>query len=987
MKLTHPFKQIFQSKIKTRTITKYRSTVTGLTVTHIDTPGPIVKGYFALATEESSDDGLPHTLEHLIFLGSELYPYKGILDLAANHCLAQGTNAWTAIDHTCYTVETAGSEGFLTLLPIYLDHIFFPTLSNQAFKTEVHHINGSGDDAGVVYCEMQARENNAESREEHAIQEAVFKNNCGYKWETGGIMKNLRTTCSNEKVCAFHKKYYRPENLNVIICGEIEVQNVFEAVSSVDERLAKCEYGPYEKPWTGKIELFDSYHSKNIEFPAKDEDNGRVSITWKGPSLNDLKSLEAHSILWVYMISTSVAPLIKSLVDIPEPYCSSITYSSEDYPTTLMTIIFKGVKAGKHESIREMTLQTMKDTFKEDIDMNRLRNQIKNSISNFSDKIENNPSELLAELVILDGLYGGENHSYMTAFTKIFDLLHDLKEQKQSFWKDILSYYIEQPNVTINCIPSIQCMNDLEEKEKVRIKEQQNQLGADGMANCEKEINECIEFNEKNLDEVDDIIEKLSAPTIGEGMCFHPLNTEMEKVEGVFVHEIESEFVRFYFTFDTETLSVDEKSLLGVYATLFCDTQLLHGGQKISYEDAILLKEELLLEAKCFVTGAEVESFAEIVTMLFKFMMEDIDQCQEFIRNIIGNKVFTVDRVTTAVNKLSSKIDVSLRKAKVVLSQLDTVMKYYGSCKSSRNLFSEVKMLEKYKNDIPALVEKLENLQKRIFNENKIVLHIITNKNNVTNHFSKNLVDLQNMYNLSKANVPSCLPAHYRRKEVGVQNVMKVVTTDESSYLSLSLPVELPYNHPDYLPVILFAEYLGQCEGPFWKQIRGQGFAYTYSLYNSSATGYICFYLGRASNVSKGYMTAKETIEGVVKEGELDETQIETAKGALACSFIQKYETPSSSAFSNVINIHRGLPVEHDKNIIMRIEGIKESELLNVSKKYFQPLFSGEASCVVCCPSTKKEEILCDMSKIGVNFTEIESVDEYVGSLNCCENI
>merc|ERR1711974_395181 len=53
--------------------------------------------------------------EHLIFLGSEQYPYKGVLDSLANRCLARGTNAWTDVDHTCYTVEVAGSEGFLNL--------------------------------------------------------------------------------------------------------------------------------------------------------------------------------------------------------------------------------------------------------------------------------------------------------------------------------------------------------------------------------------------------------------------------------------------------------------------------------------------------------------------------------------------------------------------------------------------------------------------------------------------------------------------------------------------------------------------------------------------------------------------------------------------------------------------------------------------------------------------------------------------------------
>ena len=67
-------------------------------------------------------DGLPHTLEHLVFLGSEDYPYKEVpatplyptapqvLDLLANRCLADRTNAWTDTDHTCYTVYTAGNH-------------------------------------------------------------------------------------------------------------------------------------------------------------------------------------------------------------------------------------------------------------------------------------------------------------------------------------------------------------------------------------------------------------------------------------------------------------------------------------------------------------------------------------------------------------------------------------------------------------------------------------------------------------------------------------------------------------------------------------------------------------------------------------------------------------------------------------------------------------------------------------------------------------
>ncbi|KAL0479927.1 hypothetical protein AKO1_000673 [Acrasis kona] len=45
---------------------------------------PQVNTNIAIATEASDDDGCPHVLEHLIFLGSDDYPYKGVLDKLAN---------------------------------------------------------------------------------------------------------------------------------------------------------------------------------------------------------------------------------------------------------------------------------------------------------------------------------------------------------------------------------------------------------------------------------------------------------------------------------------------------------------------------------------------------------------------------------------------------------------------------------------------------------------------------------------------------------------------------------------------------------------------------------------------------------------------------------------------------------------------------------------------------------------------------------------
>ena len=70
-------------------------------------------------------------------MGSEKYPYKGVLGQLANRAFSSGTNAFTSTDNTSYTLSTAGEQGFLQLLPIYVDHILYPTLSEAAFLTEV----------------------------------------------------------------------------------------------------------------------------------------------------------------------------------------------------------------------------------------------------------------------------------------------------------------------------------------------------------------------------------------------------------------------------------------------------------------------------------------------------------------------------------------------------------------------------------------------------------------------------------------------------------------------------------------------------------------------------------------------------------------------------------------------------------------------------------------------------------------------------------
>ena len=73
----------------------------------------------------------------------------------------------------------------------------------------------------MVYCEMQGRENSGESRVHLEMLRAMYPGHCGYKSETGGIMKNLRESTSHAKVVQYHRDFYRPENLGLVITGQV----------------------------------------------------------------------------------------------------------------------------------------------------------------------------------------------------------------------------------------------------------------------------------------------------------------------------------------------------------------------------------------------------------------------------------------------------------------------------------------------------------------------------------------------------------------------------------------------------------------------------------------------------------------------------------------------------------------------------------------------------------------------------------------------
>jgi Zn-dependent M16 (insulinase) family peptidase len=232
--------QQFQAEYAPATISQYVSERTGMHVVVVDQKGPKVQGYFALATEIFDDSGSPHTLEHLVFMGSKSYQYKGLLDKLASRAYSN-TNAWTSTDHTAYTLDTAGWEGFAQILPVYLEHVILPTITDEGCYTEVHHIDGEGNDAGVVYSEMQGVQNSGGEIMDIRARRLLYPENVGFRYETGGLMENLRVLTA-ERIRAFHKEMYQPKNLCLVLVGEVDQDQLLQIL--VDFEASILNYIP-----------------------------------------------------------------------------------------------------------------------------------------------------------------------------------------------------------------------------------------------------------------------------------------------------------------------------------------------------------------------------------------------------------------------------------------------------------------------------------------------------------------------------------------------------------------------------------------------------------------------------------------------------------------------------------------------------------------------------------------------------------------------
>ncbi|KAJ3976962.1 Metalloenzyme, LuxS/M16 peptidase-like protein [Lentinula raphanica] len=998
-------------------VSKYRSRITGLSIVHLDYEAPIVNGYFVVPTEIFNDSGCPHTLEHLVFMGSEKYPYKGIIDHLANRGFSNGTNAWTDTDHTAYTLSTAGEQGFLQLLPIYVDHILYPTITKAGFITEVHHIDGKGHNSGVVYSEMQGRENTSGDLMALRMQRLLNPPSSAYRSETGGLMEALRKL-TVEQIREYHASYYVPHNLSLIVTGKLS-SGTQSLLSVVQEQVEPSliahgqNHGPKPDGWKRPFVETPSAISpqitapikETVEFPEQDESVGELIINFLGPAPNEFLERKALDVLSDYLTSSAAAPLNKEYVEIESPLCTYIYFSEDIRATRVSMPIYVGSVPTEYLDTFDQKLKaSFQRIVKEGIDMERMAMVINRDERQLRSKLESAKGDTFSGTVITDHLYGTEDGSELSPAMAEFDTYAAVKNWTSKQWTDLIQkYFINPPSVTVIGRPSAALADKLEKDEKKRIAAQIKKLGPEGLKAAAQELEEAKAEHDKPIPT--EVLTQFKIPSV-KSISWIPVQSLQQKGKGrsaapasessglakfiasdgdeppffVQYDHVESDFVSIHALCSLENLPERLRNHISTYLSAFFALPVnRQNGERLTHEEVI---NKLDNETVSYEIGLGIgNSFAEMLRITIRVEIAAYESAIAWLKDLIYGSQFDKERQLTNSLRLAvtiAKVQQSLpemkRDGNTVLGSLWAELMF--SEKSTSRASGVLPQVD----FVPKLAKELQEHPEKVIADFEEIRKHITDPSGMRFSVTGNVMKLNHprstwaKYFQAVPEVPlnPVLFSSQVLNVIGANPMKKALVmslpTIESSYVTHTSKGIQGFDHPQYPAFRVALEVLNATESYLWRYIRGSGLAYGAYVSLDVEAGLLSFTLYRSSNSMDAYKQAstvlKDLADGKVS---LDDTTLDAAKSSIVYGITKTVSTASRAALVSFTNqALKGVPQNHQVGLLEKFQAVTKEDVLSIFRSHFLPLFEAESSvAVVVTAPSKADEIDAGLASHG----------------------
>ncbi len=254
--------------------------------------------------EKPDELGYSHFMEHMLFKGTDKWG-PGYLDRTVEGAGGR-SNAVTSFDYTT----------FYLIMPKEAMELGLQLLADMAFRS-VFDPAEIAREREVIFEEARIEQDTAKSAIVRQLYGLVFDGN-PYGRPVLGTPETMNAA-TQERLLAFYKHYYTPENMTVVVVGPVEVAAIRAAVDRTFGRAPRDAFTPVPAegppPLTGTL-------SRTVDRP---EQQAMLAMGWQAPRSNDPNG-DAVDLLTTILAGTESSRLAKRLRD-DEQLVSSVTMS------------------------------------------------------------------------------------------------------------------------------------------------------------------------------------------------------------------------------------------------------------------------------------------------------------------------------------------------------------------------------------------------------------------------------------------------------------------------------------------------------------------------------------------------------------------------------------------------------------------------------------------------------------------------------------
>ncbi|MGE0009776.1 MAG: M16 family metallopeptidase [Candidatus Babeliales bacterium] len=355
--------------------------------------------------EADSEKGLAHWLEHMCFKGTDNMSETDVRLTAAK--LSGSFNAATSYDYTRYFLNFP-SQHWFEALPMFADMMQNCTFKQDLLNAEVQ----------VVIQEMK---NHHDNFLRHLMMEmitALFPDH-PYHYPIIGFKSDLQAL-SRDRLYAFYKKHYIPNNAVLVIVGNVEVNDVIERATATFGHM-QPNWAYHQKEWSNHTDI----ETKNITL-YRDVQKPTAIALFKIPGAKAGQPI-AFEVLERILAGGRDSRLYKRLVDEEQLVTSISVHSFGLFDADTLWIIFEPHDAATIPTIHAIIWNELERLKIYGPTQNEVAWTVQKIQSSFFDMLESNHSQ--AETIGRLYLATGHDDALFNYFTStITSIMHDIQQ-------------------------------------------------------------------------------------------------------------------------------------------------------------------------------------------------------------------------------------------------------------------------------------------------------------------------------------------------------------------------------------------------------------------------------------------------------------------------------------------------------------------------------------------------------------------------------